>query len=454
MKRMMKRTFWAIIFFLVLSFQDSVAQVKKWTLEDCLSYAVSNNIGLKRQRLQTETTQASLLKSKMDLLPSVNMGSDVRVGFGRSIDPVTNLITFEQNLSNSYSINTSFSLFRGFATLNTIASNRFMYMAGLEQEKIAQNTLIIEILGQYYQVLYANGLEEASKMQLDLSEKQNFRISKMVETGKEALSRQYEMESQLSSDRLSYTVAANNTSKALTSLKQLLQVGPESDFELLIPNPADQLVSDESYKPDSIYQIASQTLPRLKAIEYELQSSRKQISAARGLLAPSISMGGSVFTGYYKLLSDSVPGQIAFSNQLKNNNSQALYLSLDIPIFNNYATGRNIRNAKIRKNDNELRLQQEKNSLYTEIENACLDYTRGKDEYLAAQANLEFNKKSFAAVEKKFESGLVDVTDYSAAKTTLFRAEAEALRTKLQMVIRKLTINFYTTGEYGNIIFN
>ncbi len=80
--------------------------------------------------------------------------------------------------------------------------------------------------------------------------------------------------------------------------------------------------------------------------------------------------------------------------------------------------------------------------------------SRGKDEYLAAQANLEFNNKSFNAVEKKFESGLVDVTDYSAAKTTLFRAEAEALRTKLQMVIRKLTINFYTTGEYENIIFN
>jgi outer membrane protein len=454
MKRMMMRIFYTAIFSLFFIYQDGAAQIKKWTLEDCINYAVSNNIGLKRQRLQTETAQASLTKSKMDLLPSLNMGSDVRVGFGRSIDPVTNLITFEQNLSNSYSINTNFSLFRGFATLNTIASNRFMYMAGLEQEKIAQNTLIIEILGQYYQVLYANGLEEASKMQLDLSEKQNFRVSRMVETGKEALSRQYEMESQLSSDRLSYTVAANNTSKALTTLKQLLQVDPESDFELLIPNPADQLVSDESYKPDSIYQIASQTLPRLKAIEFELLSSRKQISAARGLLVPSISMGGSVFTGYYKLLSDSVPGQIAFSNQLKNNNSQALFLSLDIPIFNNYSTGRSIRNAKIRKNDNELRLLQERNSLYTEIENACLDYTRGKDEYLAARANLEFNKKSFAAVEKKFEAGLVDVTDYSAAKTTLFRAEAEALRTKLQIIIRKLSINFYTTGEYKKIIFN
>ena len=71
---------------------------------------------------------------------------------------------------------------------------------------------------------------------------------------------------------------------------------------------------------------------------------------------------------------------------------------------------------------------------------------------LPLSANLEFNKKSFDAVEKKFEAGLVDVTDYSAAKTTLFRAETEALRTKLQLLIRRLTIQFYSTGEYEKII--
>jgi outer membrane protein len=172
------------------------------------------------------------------------------------------------------------------------------------------------------------------------------------------------------------------------------------------------------------------------------------------MAAPGLSVGGAVYTGFYKVLNEGGPEQLSYTSQLKNNNSQAVYFSLNIPIFNNYAAGRNIRNARIRKDDTALRLEQEKNNLYTEIENACLEYARGKDEYLAAKANLEFNNKSFNAVEKKFESGLVDVTDFSAAKTTLFRAEAEALRTKLQVVVRKITINFYTTGEYENILFN
>ena len=450
----MKRIIWIFLLFLILCLRKISAQGRIWTLEDCINYAVTNNIGLQRQRLQTESAVVNLLKAKLDLFPSLNFGSDARVGFGRSIDPVTNLITFKQNLSNSYSLNSTIQLFSGFATLNTISANKFMLKAGLETEKVTRNTLIVNILGAYYQVLYAKGLEDAAKMQLDLSEKQLFRIQKTVETGKEALSKQYEMESRVSEDRLSFTVAKNSTSQALTSLKQMLQIEPGMEFNILMPELNNTLVTDSSFDTDSVYNVASQTLPRLKAINYELMASRRQVSAARGNLAPKLLVGGALFTGYYKVISEGVPEQDSFSKQLKNNNSQALFLSLDIPIFNNYSTGRNIRLAKIRKNDTELRLELEKNSLYTEIENACLDFNRGKDEYTAAVANFEYNKKSFDAVEKKFEAGLVDVTDYSAAKTTLFRAETEALRTRLRLLIRRLTIQFYSTGEYEKIINN
>jgi outer membrane protein len=151
---------------------------------------------------------------------------------------------------------------------------------------------------------------------------------------------------------------------------------------------------------------------------------------------------------------DEVIEQDPFNEQLKNNNSQAVYASLNIPIFNNYTAGRNLNLAKLRRNDAELRLELEKNTLYTEIENICLDYTRGKDEYTAAVANYEFNRKSFEAVEKKFETGLIDVTDYSAAQTSLFRAETENLRTKLLLLIKRLSIKLYSTGEYQEIISN
>ena len=448
----MKRNLLIITLITIFCFQDINAQLKKWTLADCINYAVTNNIGLQRQRLLTETAEINLLTSQLNVLPSLNLGSEVQIGYGRSIDPTSNLVTFSQNLLNQFYVSTNLRLFNGFAKLNTISANRFMLKAGFETEKITRNTLIVDIMGQYYQVLYSRGLEDASKMQLDLSEKQLFRIVKMVETGREALSKQYEIESQVSADRLSYTIAYNTASQAVTTLKQLLQLEPGSEFDILIPDLDNVLITDTSFNPDSIYSIASQTLPRLKAIEFELKASGKQLAAARGYISPALSVGGSIFTGYYNALNDT-SSKIPYRTQIKNNAGQQVSVSLNIPIFNNYSTGRNIKLARIRRDDTALRLEQEKNNLYTEIENACLNYNRGKDEFAAANANFYYNTKSFSAVEKKFESGLVDVTSYSLAKTTLFKAETEALRTKLQLLIRKLTIQFFSTGEYENIIY-
>ncbi len=275
------------------------AQAEKWTLGDCIDHALANNIGLQRQGLETETAVVNLTKSKMDLLPNLNLGSDARVGFGRSIDPVTNLITFKQNISNSYSLNSTIEIFNGFTTLNTISANKFMLKAGMESEKVARNTLIVEIMGQYYQVVYAKGLESAAKMQLELSERQLFRITRMVETGKESVARKYEMESQVSGDRLTYTIAQNNASQAVTKLKQMLRLSSEDSFDILLPDIDNIPVTDTTYESDSIYHLASQVLPRLRAIEYELQASEKQVAAAKGLLAPGTFSRRS---GLYRLL--------------------------------------------------------------------------------------------------------------------------------------------------------
>jgi outer membrane protein TolC len=234
----------------------------------------------------------------------------------------------------------------------------------------------------------------------------------------------------------------------------MLQLEAGTAFDIIQPDLDTIMITAPDYDPDSIFSIASGILPRLKAITFELEAAKKQVSAAKGFRSPSLEVGGRIYTGYYQRLNEGTPTQDSFSDQLKNNNSQAIYLTLAVPIFNNYVTGKNVRLAKIRMNDTELKLELEKNNLYSEVENACLDFNRGIDEHAAAIANLTFNKKSFTAVEKKFESGLVDVTDFSAAQVTLFRAETEALRTKLQVMFRKLTIQFITTGDYEYILSN
>src|ERR1035437_6983976 len=369
----MKRIYFIISLLIVLCFEEISAQVKKWTLEDCINYAVTNNIGLQRQKLITQSKQADLTTSRMNLLPNLNAQSNLQVANGRSIDQ-SNSIAFNKNLTNTLGVGSNIVLFNGFTEINTIAANKFMLKAGLESEKIVRNSLIADILGQYYMVLYTRGLESASKMQLDLSEKQLFRITKMVETGREALSKQYEIESQASADKLSYTIAHNTASQAITTLKQMLQLEPGSEFDVLVPDLNNTLITDNSFSPDSVYQLAAQKLPRLKEIEFELKASKKQIAAAKGNIAPRLSAGGGIGSYYYNILNaaDGVT-QNSYSRQINGNLSKQVTLTLNIPIFNNLSTYRSIKMAKLKKNDTELRLELEKNSLYTDIENACLN---------------------------------------------------------------------------------
>lgn len=324
----MKRIYLIISLLIVLCFQEIQAQVKKWSLEDCITYAVTNNIGLKRQMLQTESAEVNLLKSKMDILPSLNFQSNANIQYGRSVDPISNGITFLQNLTNYYDLSSNIRLFNGFTILNTISANKFMLKAGLEEEKIVRNTLIINIMGQYYQVLYSRGLENASKMQLELSEKQLFRITKMVETGKEALSRQYEIESQVSTDKLSYTIAHNSASQALTTLKQMLQLVPGSDFDILMPDLDNMLITDNSFNPDSIYNIASQALPRLKEIEFELKASKKQIAAAREILLPTCLSEGQFFRDTIPFLTIQLPRALSRNRCITTSDRQYFLLSI------------------------------------------------------------------------------------------------------------------------------
>lgn len=271
----MKKILLILTLFIIICFQEINAQVKKWTLEDCINYAVTNNIGLQRQKLLTQSKQADLLTSRMNLLPNLNAQSNLQVANGRSIDQ-SNAIAFNKNLTNTLGIGSNIILFNGFTEINTIAANKFMLKAGLESEKIIRNSLIADILGQYYQVLYERGLESASKMQLDLSEKQLFRITKMVETGKEALAKQYEIQSQFSTDKLSYTIAHNTASQAITTLKQMLQLAPGTDFDIVTPDLKNTLITDSSFSTDSIYNLAAQNLPRLKEIEFELTASKNR----------------------------------------------------------------------------------------------------------------------------------------------------------------------------------
>ncbi len=422
----------------------------KWSLDECIDYAIDNNIALKRQQILTQQNKTSLAQNRMSMLPNLNFQAQANMNFGRSVDPVTNNITFNQNINNFYYLGSGVTLFNGFATANRIAASRFMYKMGLELEQVQIDRLSIDIISAYYQVLMYRGLVQTATSQFEVSEQQLHRIKVLVETGAESRTTLLELQSQVSNDKLLLTQAINNEIISLETLKQLLQLEAGVDFDVSEESLLAKIEDNIETDADSVYSVASKILPSITALEYKAIARDKEVKAAIGAGTPELTLSAGWTTGYYDAMMESIE-TTPFAKQLKNNNNQSLRATLSIPIFSRWFYGSNIKRAKLNREDAELELKQERNILYAQVTNSALELAAVKDEHIAIKDNMEYSNLAFAAVEKKFQTGLANASEYAEARRQKFFAEVNLLRIKLQYNLKLMTLKYYLTGEWKDI---
>ncbi len=418
-----------------------------WSLEQCLVFAEENNIALKRSAITKDRRKSELQTRKLELLPDLRLQSQASMNFGRSVDPETNTITFNQNITNYYYLGTDITIFNGFAQLNRISAARYLHLSCKEAEEEEKNLLALDIINAFYQTLMAKGTVQSAAEQVEVSRAQLHKTEVLVKTGAESRTTLLEIQSQLSNDRLLLSQAKTNAGIALENLRLLLQLEPVGPFDIQEPNEAILVRAENSLNPDSIYNTSKDLLPRIKTLELQTEARKKELAALKGLTIPELDVFAAWRTGYYDAM---VAGEnpTPFVEQLRNNTNQYVGISLNIPIFNNWYSRNSIKQAKLGLKDSELQLQQEKNILYNEVNKACFELISVKDEYLSAIDNLEYNKLSFEAVSKKFETGLASATEFAEAKKALFAAEINLLSAELQYKLKEITVNFYMTGEW------
>lgn len=440
-----KNSFIVLIIF-ISSFSSAFSQ-EEWTLRECLSYAEENNIALKRIEVSTERNKANLLTRKLELLPDLRLQSNGYMNFGRSVDPETNTITFNQNVANYYYLNSGITIFNGFAKLNRINAARFMHLSSQQSEQKERNLLALDIANAYFSALMAKGTVLSASEQVEVSRSQLHKTQVMVETGAESKTTLLEIQSQLSNDKLLLSQAKTNAGIALEQLRLLLQLDPGVSFDIAGMDGEIIVRNDESVDTDSVYSNSKEILPRIKTLELQKDAKQRELRAAKGMSLPEVRLFAGWRTGYYDAMiegEDPTP----FIDQLQNNTNQNVGVSLNIPLFNNWYHRNNIKQAKLDLKDAKLQLQHEKNALYNEVSSACFELISVREEYISAYDNLEYNKLSFEAVSKKFETGLASATEFAEAKKALFAAEIDLLSAQLQYRLKEMTVNFYMTGRW------
>jgi outer membrane protein len=455
----------------ILSFISFGGFSQSWNLQQCIDYALKNNLSLKQSQINTDINKVNYNQSKASILPSVNAGGNHTYNMGQTIDRYTNKFANSTVLSENFYAQAQVTLWSGMQQYNNVKRNQYTLMSSQETYEQQKNDLALNVATSFLQVVYNTELLKVSEQQVKISQQQLDRTQKLVDAGATAMSSFYDIKAQLATDQYGLVTAQNNYNLALLALKQLLYLDSLNSFT--IEKPAFELTAADlaAYQPSDIYQTALKTQHKIKSAEYSLMSAEKNLSYSRGRISPSLSFAGTLGTGYSGLdktiVSESISGiqdaglytqsgehvyaptfntvtkNTAWGKQLDNNLNKSLAFTLSIPIFNGLSTYSGVQTAKLQMLNNKYGYDIAKQQLYKTIVQAYADAQGALNKYTSAKVAYETSMQSFGYAEQKFNAGTINSFDFNNSKNRTLKTETDMLNAKYDFIFKLKVLDYY-----------
>ncbi len=417
---------------------------KTWTLQDCINYALDNNIQINQSRITTAQNQLDVTQSKASLFPSLSFSTNQNGSWRPFSESTVNLsngtMTTTRNTTSyngSYGLNASMTLWNGGRNTKNIKKNEMTRdMSELDVKK-NENSIQEQITQLYVQILYQTEAVAVNKELLKGSELQRDRAKEMVEVGSLAKVDLAQLEAQVSQDMYNVVNSQSQLENYKLQLKQLLEiVGPE-DFNVATANVTDKEVLTTIPDRVDVYNTALTLRPEIASSRLNIESSALAVDIAKAGYLPTISLNASVGTN------NSSGIETTFFKQIKTNMSNSLGISVSVPIFDQKSNLTSIRKAKLAYANSNLQLKDAEKTLYSNIENFWLNATTSQQQYIYAKSNVESMQESYDLVSEQFRLGLKNVVELTTGKNNLLQAEQQLLQSKYNTLYNIAMLEFY-----------
>ena len=433
-----------IILNILLFFLGSrLSAQESWSLNDCIKYAIKNNIELRVADLGEQIAEQSYQKSKWSRLPGIGAQADAGRNYGRSVDPNTNGIINTSFFNNSYGLGASMDVFRGFMTQNQIGYEKFKKESAANYRENATYDLAFEVMNAFFIVIYQQEMLKIANEQRDISELNVKKTGIMVTTGVRSQAELLEVKANLEKDQLEFIRTKNNIESAWIRLKKAMNLPLDQEIKLVAPE--DDVVDGSKIIADvsELFKIFSQQSPYIQMYENDWKASRKFMSVQKAGFFPSIRLQAFYNTGFYETNKDDNNQTISFNDQIKNNQNQWIGASMNIPIFNRNAVRFDVKQSKLASEQAEAKLTQSKQNLLYEMEKNYSDLNASLQEFQQSERQLEADQLAFQAAQKKFDQGMTNAIEFYMVKNRLAGTTNQLLISKLMLGVKKRTLDFY-----------
>ena len=418
---------------------------KKWTLQECIDYAMLNNITLQQARLQKQAATETRKQSQAALLPSLSATTNQSVGYRPWLETGTTTVTngtvnnkiSKTYYNGTYGINASWTVWNGNQNRNQVKLNKVAEeQANLDIAETA-NSIQERIAQIYVQILYMNEAIHVNEESLNTSKKNEQRGKEFVEVGRMSKADLAQLTAQRATDEFNLVEAKSNLANYKLQLKQLLEITGEEDFDIAIPEASDEQALGEIPGLGSVYEKALAQRPEIQNAKLSLQSSDLQMKIAKAGHMPTISLTGGVGTNTASMSSNE------WGSQIKTNFDASIGASLNIPIFDNRKTKTAVNKAQIQREQALLDIQNEQKQLYSTIEGFWLDANTNQQKFKAAQSSVASEQASYDLLSEQFHVGLKNIVELMTGKDKLLKAQQNKLQSKYMTILNQQLLYFY-----------
>lgn len=434
-------TFFAFIITISLSAQD-----KKWTLRECVDYALENNISIKQNVLGVGLSEENVRYQKGNFLPNFSGSSSGSLTFGSGFDPVSNDRISTSTYGGTFGLSSSITVFNGYQNLNSYKQALLgVESSKLDLEKI-EDDISLYVVNTYLNVLFAKENLNVAKFQYEISNKQIESVKAQFDAGVKPKGDLLIAQSTAAADEQSVITFENTLNLALLDLAQLLQINPVGfDVETIeIDSPSVVLL----YKnPNEVYEKAILDRPEIKNAELDIESAELDVEIAKGAYMPTVYVGASGSSSYGYDLKDNQFHE-PFFTQLDDNFGYGLTFSVSIPIFNRNQTKSYVSTQKLNHEISIMQLESAKLELQQTIQKAFYDAKAAAKSYESAEKSLEAQKEAFKNAQESYSLGAMTQFDFDQVRNRYVTAEGVIIRAKYDYVFKTKVLQFY----YGESI--
>ena len=440
----------ALLFISVMLLTGSVAMAQKqWTLQDCIDYAMANNITLQKSKLQKESATEDLIGSKHALLPTLNASTNQSLGYQPWKDTGMSYVTNgtvntkvdKTSYNGSYSLSGQWTVWNGNRNINTVKLDQFSEEQAELQAQETANSIQERIAQIYSQILYLAENVKVNEQMLETSLKNEERGQEMVNVGKMSKADLAQLSAQRANDEYSIVEAKSQLMNYKLQLKQLLEITDNEQFDVAIPEIGDDQVLAQIPEMQIVYEQALLSRPEIERLQLAIKSSDVSVSIAKAGWMPSVNLTGGITTS-----TNSLSGT-DWGSQIKSNVNTSLGVGVTMPIYDGRSTKTAVNKAKISQLQAQLNLQDQQKTLYSDIQQYWLNAWTNQQKYQAAKSSVESAQQSYDLLSEQFRLGLKNIVELMTGKDNLLSAQQNQLQSKYLALYNQQMLEFYQSGE-------